>query len=54
MEQNLIDLLGLTGFSGLMAGLYLQFGMSVTLIAGGSMLLVFSLLASRNAGGKNK
>lgn len=54
MKQHLIDLLGLTGFSGLMAGLYLQFGLSVTLMAGGSMLLVFALLASRNGGVKGK
>lgn len=46
MKQTIIDLMGLTGFSALMAGSYLQFGLDITLMAGGLMLMAFSLLAS--------
>ncbi|WP_257282121.1 hypothetical protein [Endozoicomonas sp. ISHI1] len=49
MKQISLDLIGVTGFSALMAGLYLQFGLSVALMSGGSLLLIFALAASRRS-----
>ncbi len=46
MKQTVIDIMGLSGFGALMAGSYLAFGLDITLMAGGLMLMAFSLLAS--------
>lgn len=50
MKSLITDVIGLTGFGSLAAGVYLQFGLSVALMLSGSMLLIFALLA---AGRKN-
>ena len=50
MKSLITDVIGLTGFGSLAAGVYLQFGLSVALMLSGSMLLVFALVAAR---GKN-
>ncbi|WP_188112344.1 hypothetical protein [Salinicola aestuarinus] len=49
MRHYLFDILGLTGFGALTYGLYLRFGLADALIAGGGMLLVVALAASRAA-----
>jgi len=36
MKSMIIDLFGLAGFSSLVAGLYLQYGTAITLMAGGA------------------
>ena len=45
----LTDFIGLGGFSALCYGIYLQFGEAITCMAGGTLLLLYALLA---AGGK--
>ena len=47
MKQIILDLIGFSGFCGLVAGLYLQYGLPVALMSGGTLLLLFALLASR-------
>lgn len=47
MRQILIDLLAVLGFSGVAAGLWLQFGMPVALMVGGGLLLLAALVANR-------
>lgn len=45
----LTDFIGLGGFSALCYGIYLQFGEAITCMAGGTLLLLYAILA---AGGK--
>lgn len=47
MKSMIIDLFGLAGFSSLVAGLYLQYGTAITLMAGGASMLAFALVAAR-------
>lgn len=49
MRQFLLDTLGLAGFGALNYGLYLRFGLADALIAGGSLLLLLALIATRAA-----
>lgn len=50
MKSLITDVIGLTGFGSLAAGVYLQFGVSAALMLSGALLLVFALVAAR---GKN-
>ncbi|WP_196221132.1 hypothetical protein [Sansalvadorimonas verongulae] len=49
MKQIIIDCLGVAGFAALTGGVYLQYGLPVSLMLSGSLVLGFALLASRNA-----
>ena len=46
MRKIIIDVLGLTGFGGLMAGVYLRYGVDIALIGGGSLLLLLALAST--------
>ncbi|ELQ6142597.1 MULTISPECIES: hypothetical protein [Enterobacteriaceae] len=47
MKSLIIDVAGLAGFGALVGGVYLKFGAAVALMAGGSGLLLWALLAAR-------
>jgi len=47
MKSLITDLVGLAGFGGLVAGVYLQFGTAIALMFGGGALLAFALAAAR-------
>lgn len=47
MKSLIIDVSGLAGFGALLGGVYLKFGVAVALMAGGSGLLLWALLAAR-------
>ncbi|CZV65844.1 MULTISPECIES: hypothetical protein [Enterobacteriaceae] len=47
MKSLIIDVAGLAGFGALVGGVYLKFGTAVALMAGGSGLLLWALLAAR-------
>ena len=47
MKSLIIDLFGLAGFGLLVAGLYLQYGTAIALMAGGGSMLAFALAAAR-------
>ncbi|WP_457948196.1 hypothetical protein [Enterobacter mori] len=47
MKSLIIDAAGLAGFGALVGGVYLKFGAAVALMAGGSGLLLWALLAAR-------
>ncbi|MEE3731760.1 Uncharacterised protein [Mannheimia haemolytica] len=49
MKNLLLDLLGLTGFGLLCYGLYLKYGVEVTFITSGALLLLLAIFSS---GGK--
>ncbi|MDW5376831.1 hypothetical protein R6258_07840 [Halomonas sp. HP20-15] len=51
MRTILIDILGLAGFGCLMGGVYLRYGLDVSLISGGAMLVLLAL-ASATRGGR--
>ncbi len=51
--KYVLNLIGLAGFSALVSGVYLKFGLSDTLVFGGTMLLIFALLALRKLGGRH-
>lgn len=46
MTQPFVDLLGLIGFLVLMAGIWLAYGLALTLIVGGLILILLSLAIS--------
>ncbi|AKJ41546.1 membrane protein [Pragia fontium] len=46
MKSLFIDLIGVGGFALLSAGLYLQYGLAITLQASGIMLLAYGLVAA--------
>ncbi|WP_168797073.1 hypothetical protein [Vibrio sp. H11] len=50
---HLLNLLGIVGFFALLTGVYLEFGLAVSLMSGGVMLLTFALLALRANGGRH-
>lgn len=47
MRSIILDLLGLTGFGLLCYGVYLKYGVDVTLICSGILLLLLAIFASR-------
>ncbi|EJY7095977.1 hypothetical protein OGB86_003019 [Salmonella enterica] len=47
MKSLIIDVAGLAGFGALVGGVYLRFGAAIALMAGGSGLLMWALLAAR-------
>ncbi|MEP9244280.1 hypothetical protein ABKT97_03175 [Enterobacter hormaechei] len=47
MKSLIIDVAGLAGFGALVGGVYLKFGTAAALMAGGSGLLLWALLAAR-------
>lgn len=47
MRTLILDLLGLTGFGLLCHGVYLKYGIDVTLMCSGSLLLLLAIIASR-------
>lgn len=47
MKSLITDVIGLTGFGSLTAGVYLQFGLSTALMLSGVLLLFFALMAAR-------
>lgn len=47
MKSLIIDMTGLAGFGSLVGGIYLQFGLAVALMSGGSGLLLWALLSAR-------
>lgn len=47
MKSLIIDVSGLAGFGALVGGVYLKFGVAIALMAGGSGLLLWALLAAR-------
>ena len=46
MKTLITDAIGLTGFGSLAAGVYLQFGLAMSLMMSGSLLLIYALLAA--------
>ncbi|WP_261921783.1 hypothetical protein [Shewanella sp. NFH-SH190041] len=49
--KTFINLVGLGGFSALCAGCYLHFGSGTALMLGGSLSLLFALVAAKNSRG---
>ena len=47
MRNVILDLLGLTGFGILCSGIYLKYGLDVSLICVGALLLLLVIFASR-------
>lgn len=47
MKNVILDLLGLTGFGLLCYGVYLKYGLEITLIGSGALLLLLAIWASR-------
>lgn len=47
MKSLIIDVAGVAGFGALVGGIYLKFGAAAALMAGGSGLLLWALLAAR-------
>ena len=45
--RYLIDIIGCAGYSSILAGIYLKYGLEVCLMVGGVMALVFALFAAR-------
>lgn len=46
MKTLITDVIGLTGFGSLAAGVYLQFGLAMSLMMSGTLLLIYALLAA--------
>ncbi len=47
MRNIILDLLGLTGFGILCSGVYLKYGLDISLICSGILLLLLAIFASR-------
>lgn len=47
MRSIILDLLGLAGLGLLCSGIYLKYGLDITLMCGGILLLLLVMLASR-------
>ncbi|WGL96538.1 hypothetical protein [Arsenophonus nasoniae] len=47
MKTIILDVTALSGIAAVLAGCYLKYGLANTLITGGSLLVVYALLASR-------
>ncbi|HHX9802612.1 TPA: hypothetical protein ACVTEY_000177 [Salmonella enterica subsp. enterica] len=50
IRKLIIDVGGLAGFAALLAGVYLRFGLSITLMIGGLLALVAAILATKRGG----
>lgn len=48
--KTLLNMLGLVGFSSLSIGIYIDYGLGISLIISGAMMLLFVLLALKNVG----
>lgn len=49
MSGFAIDIIGLSGFAALMGGLFLLWGAPVALVSGGSLALLYAIVASRGS-----
>ncbi|WP_412497282.1 hypothetical protein [Vibrio fluvialis] len=49
---KILNLIGLVGFSALLSGVYIQYGLAKALMLGGVLLLIFALLALKKVGGR--
>ncbi|ELP3920190.1 hypothetical protein QUQ16_001123 [Escherichia coli] len=47
IRKLIIDTCGLAGFGALVAGVFLRFGLSVSLMFGGAMVLIAAILAAK-------
>jgi len=47
MKNFLIDILGIVGFLGCMYGIYIDYGLSKSLMTAGTLLVIYSILAAR-------